>query len=115
MSGLLLVGAGPGLGRSIARRFARDGMPVALLARSKATLASVAADLADLGVPVSTYQADAGRTDELEAALRATIGDNGVPDVAVYNAGLIQADGPGDLTAEEQLHAWSVNVLGACR
>ncbi|HEX4223610.1 MAG TPA: hypothetical protein VHZ97_14680 [Pseudonocardiaceae bacterium] len=34
MSGLVLIGAGPGLGRSITRRFAREGLSVTLIARS---------------------------------------------------------------------------------
>jgi short-subunit dehydrogenase len=37
MPGALIIGAGPGIGRSVARRFAREAMPVALIARNKAT------------------------------------------------------------------------------
>jgi NAD(P)-dependent dehydrogenase (short-subunit alcohol dehydrogenase family) len=40
---LLLVGAGPGLGAAIARRFARDGYRVTLVTRSPATTAPFAA------------------------------------------------------------------------
>ena len=41
------------------------------------------------------------------------IGEHGVPEVVVYNAGLIQADAVGDLTAQQLLDAWAVNVVGA--
>jgi NAD(P)-dependent dehydrogenase (short-subunit alcohol dehydrogenase family) len=37
----------------------------------------------------------------------------GVPEVLVYNAGLVQSDPFGDLTARGQLDAYAVNVVGA--
>ena len=37
---LLLVGTGPGLGAAIARRFAREGYRLTLVARSEATIAA---------------------------------------------------------------------------
>jgi NADP-dependent 3-hydroxy acid dehydrogenase YdfG len=113
MAGLILVGAGPGLGRSVARRFAFEGMPITLVARRDETLAAVAADLASSGVAVYRHRADVAVTKQLQGALRASVNEHGVPDAVVYNAGLIRADGPGDLSADEQLHAWSINVLGA--
>jgi len=113
MSGLILIGAGPGIGRSVARRFAKESVPVALVARTEATLSSVALDLATFGVPVSLHQADAASTEDLKRVAREAITEHGVPDAVVYNAGVIQADAPGDLTAEQQAEAWSVNVLGA--
>jgi NAD(P)-dependent dehydrogenase (short-subunit alcohol dehydrogenase family) len=113
VSGLLIVGVGPGLGRSVAVRFAREGLPVSLVARREETLAAVAADVTPLGVPVSRHRADAGRTEDVQEAVAASIAEHGVPDVVVYNAGRIQADAPGDLTAQQQTEAWSVNVLGA--
>ena len=112
MTGLIVVGAGPGLGRSVAHRFAAEGLRVSLIARRKRTLDSVRAAVESACVPVSTYLADAGNTDQLVPAIHAAVSDNGVPDVVVYNAGLVQVDGPGDLTAAEQVHAWRVNVLG---
>ena len=37
----------------------------------------------------------------------------GVPRVLVYNAALIRADAPGELTARQHLDAYAVNVVGA--
>lgn len=113
VAGLIVIGAGPGIGLSVARRFAGIGMSVSAVARRRETLATVSGALAPLGVAVSGYVADAGQTDELQGALRAAINEHDVPEVVVYNAGLIQADAPGDLSPAEQTLAWSVNVLGA--
>jgi NAD(P)-dependent dehydrogenase (short-subunit alcohol dehydrogenase family) len=68
MAGAVVIGAGPGLGRSIARRFAREGMPVALLARRQETVDATAATL---GGPVLPLRADAADESSLLAALDA--------------------------------------------
>lgn len=73
----------------------------------------MAADLRPLGVPVTTQRADAGRPDELQAAIAKVIDERDLPGVVVYNAGLIQADAPGDLMPDQQTQAWTINVLGA--
>jgi NAD(P)-dependent dehydrogenase (short-subunit alcohol dehydrogenase family) len=44
MAGAVVIGAGPGIGRSVARRFAREGLPITLIARTEATLATVTVD-----------------------------------------------------------------------
>lgn len=109
---MIVVGAGPGLGASVARRFAREGLGVSLVARRTSTLAAVQSTLADYDVPVDTYRADAGRADHLERALSAAVEDHGTPEVVVYNAGMIRADHPGDLTVDELAGTWAVNVAG---
>jgi NAD(P)-dependent dehydrogenase (short-subunit alcohol dehydrogenase family) len=35
MPGAVIIGAGPGIGRSVALRFARESMPVALIAAER--------------------------------------------------------------------------------
>ncbi len=52
MSGALVIGVGPGIGTSVARAFAREGLPVGLLARSETSVETTRQALADLGVPV---------------------------------------------------------------
>jgi NAD(P)-dependent dehydrogenase (short-subunit alcohol dehydrogenase family) len=42
---LLVAGAGPGLGKAVAKRFAREGYAVALAARNRERLAALAADI----------------------------------------------------------------------
>jgi NAD(P)-dependent dehydrogenase (short-subunit alcohol dehydrogenase family) len=111
-AGLIVVGVGPGLGASVARRFAREGLGVSLVARSVTTLAAVETSLAPYHVPVASYPADAGSPDQLEQALAAAVEDHGVPDVVVYNAAVIRPDEPGDLSPAELAETWSVNVAG---
>ena len=106
-----MVGVGPGVGLAVARRFVREGMSAGLIARSDATVKSAAAEFGSADVlPVT-----ADVTDErvLRAALDRIVDAYGVPDAVVYNAAMIRSDRIGDLTAQQQLDAFAVNVVGA--
>ena len=62
---LLLVGAGPGLGMAVARRFADGGYRVTLVARSTDGLRDLADSLADTGAQIDTIAADASDPEAL--------------------------------------------------
>ncbi|MDP9869634.1 MULTISPECIES: SDR family NAD(P)-dependent oxidoreductase [Streptosporangium] len=113
MSGAVVIGAGPGIGQAVARRFAREGFPIALIARSDRTLEAAAKAVAPSGVPVVTLTADSTDETALRDALDAASGELGPPDAVVYNAAIIQADAPGELSVRAHLDAWAVNVVGA--
>jgi len=113
MPGAVVIGAGPGIGRSVARRFAREGLPVALVARRRAGLDAVAEEVGQLGVPVVALTADTADEDALRTALDTAAAQLGEPDVLVYNAAIIQPDAPGELSVQAHQQAWAVNVVGA--
>ncbi len=108
-----MIGAGPGIGQAVARRFAREGLPVALIARSKEPLDTFAETLRSAGVEVVTLAADSTDEEALRDALDVSAAELGPPDVVVYNAALIQPDLPGELSTRGHLDAWAVNVVGA--
>jgi NAD(P)-dependent dehydrogenase (short-subunit alcohol dehydrogenase family) len=113
MPGAIVIGAGPGIGTSVAVRFAREGLAVTVLARSQLTVDAALGALDD--APVQTLGLTVDVTDEarLRAALDQAVDRFGVPEVLVYNAALIQSDALGELTARQHLDAWAVNVVGA--
>jgi NAD(P)-dependent dehydrogenase (short-subunit alcohol dehydrogenase family) len=113
MSGAIVIGAGPGIGTSVARRFAREGMPVTVVARSRATVDAALAVLAAAPAGALGLTADVIDEPALRAALDEAVARFGVPEALVYNAGLIRRDRVGDLAAARQLEAWAVNVVGA--
>ena len=61
MTVAVVVGAGPGLGRAIARRFGAAGFEIALVGRTPQTLEAVAAELIGnvLGRSVESLRTDA--------------------------------------------------------
>lgn len=110
MGAVVVIGAGPGIGRAVARRFAATGRPVGVAARSRTTVDGV---LADLDTPKAGVLADVAD----EAGLRGALGDLvdrlGVPEVVVYNAGVIRTDRVTDLDARTVADTYAVNVGGA--
>ncbi|GAA4628912.1 SDR family NAD(P)-dependent oxidoreductase [Actinoallomurus vinaceus] len=113
MPSAVIIGAGPGIGRAVARRFAREGLPVALIARSEATLEASADAVAASGVRSVSLTADATDETALRQALDEAAAELGPPEVVVYNAAIIRADRPGELSVRGHLDAWAVNVVGA--
>ncbi|MFF0728514.1 SDR family NAD(P)-dependent oxidoreductase [Streptomyces sp. NPDC004134] len=119
MAGAVVIGAGPGIGAAVARRFAREGLPVALVARSERTLAPIAAAVAAAGAGVApgsgVLPLAADVTDEaaLRSALDTATARFGVPGAVVYNAALVRAEALGELSQSALLDAWAVNVGGA--
>jgi NADP-dependent 3-hydroxy acid dehydrogenase YdfG len=113
MAGAVVLGAGAGIGRAVAARFSRGGMPVTAVARGRATLDAVTDAIGPDAAELLAITADVADEDSLRAALDEAVARFGVPDVVVYNAALVRADAPGELGTAGQLEAWSVNVLGA--
>jgi NAD(P)-dependent dehydrogenase (short-subunit alcohol dehydrogenase family) len=108
---MIVVGAGPGIGASVARRFSRAGFAVGLIARSRATVDATSADLS--GGTAVGLTADVTDEPALRAALDQLVGQIGVPSTLVYNAALVRRDQVGELTAQQQLDTYAVNVVGA--
>jgi NAD(P)-dependent dehydrogenase (short-subunit alcohol dehydrogenase family) len=77
----LIVGAGSGLSASLARLFGRNGMNVALAARSTEKLGALAAETG-----AATFACDASQRADVEKLFVAMESKLGAPDVVVYNA-----------------------------
>lgn len=84
----IVAGVGPGLGLALARRFARGGYAVALLARRAAALDGFCATIAADGGLARGFAVDLGDSAALQATLAAVTQQMGVPAVAIYNASL---------------------------
>ena len=84
---IAITGAGDGLGRALARRFARDGQRIVLINR---TLSKAEAVAAELGEPHFAVQADVGDPDSVRAAF-ATIAERAPKlDVLINNAAIFE-------------------------
>src|SRR5438067_737311 len=83
----IVVGVGPGLGAALARRFARGGHPVALVARSRDFIDPLAAEIEAAGVRALALTADIGDAGQVARAFEAVRTKLGAPAVLLYNAG----------------------------
>jgi len=91
-SSIVVFGAGPGLGRAVARRYARAGYTVVLVARRQAPLEELAADLASTGATAHVFTADlsdTGAVPRLAGQIRGAVGDPGALYYGVSAGGFI--------------------------
>lgn len=110
---LLLVGAGPGLGIAIARRFAAEGYRITLIARNTDGLNKLVDSLADTGAKVDTIAADASDADALGARIADLYSGQDAPGVIVYNAVMGAPDQLLSSSVEHLQTAYTVDVIGA--
>ena len=85
---VLVTGAGRGIGRSIALRFAEEGARVALVARTPAELERTAEQVAALGARALVIPGDITAAGDAERAVERAESEIGPIDVMVNNAGM---------------------------
>ncbi|OBY29314.1 hypothetical protein ACT18_23730 [Mycolicibacter kumamotonensis] len=81
----MVVGAGPGLGYSVAERFGREGFRVALVSRGAMHLDALVTRLADRGIEAAGFTADVADRESLRAAITAAKASFGTVDVLEYS------------------------------
>ncbi len=108
----MVVGAGPGVSGSVARRFARGGHDVALLGRDAAALQAVAEDVTGLGGTAHHARADLTDTGAATAAVRGLAERFGRVDVLHFNPSAFREKDPLELTVAELLEDVALGVGG---
>lgn len=94
---IVVLGAGPGLGLSLAHRFGAEGYAVALVSRSSVRHADYLRSLDDAGVDAAAFTADATDPAALRAAIDAVRARFGRIDVGYYGPAAV-ARLSGDIT-----------------
>jgi len=109
----IVTGAGRGIGRAIATRFAQEGSTVALVARTQAEIQRVAAELTSAGHRAAAIRADVSLEPDCQAILHETRRQFGQIDILVNNAGVL---GPTKSVDEISPNEWdeviAVNLRG---
>ncbi|WP_104139008.1 SDR family NAD(P)-dependent oxidoreductase [Arthrobacter sp. ZGTC131] len=82
---IAIIGAGPGLGLSSARRFGAERFNVALLSRNQENVDALAAELADAGITARGYTADVRDPESLSAALARAADELGPVEILQYS------------------------------
>jgi NAD(P)-dependent dehydrogenase (short-subunit alcohol dehydrogenase family) len=112
---IAIVGAGPGLGLSIARRFGTEGFQVALIARNRDHLDDLTAQLVDQGIDAAGFTGDVTQPDSLAKALTAAAERFGPIDVLEYSpADRAGVNGPAtDATSDDLQRQIDYHLHGA--
>ncbi|KAL2421226.1 hypothetical protein ABEF95_006734 [Exophiala dermatitidis] len=114
---LAVVGAGPGIGEAVARRFAAEGFTVALLARTEDKLQKMVSDIDDDHGPSTAhyYLTDLREETSVISSFNRIREELGPVRVMVYNAGARRVNGRSvlDTTSEEFESFTKINLFGA--
>ncbi|MBA3471884.1 MAG: SDR family NAD(P)-dependent oxidoreductase [Rubrobacter sp.] len=108
-----VLGVGPGLGAAVARRFAREGFAVGLMARGEESLAAAREEVEDSGGTALAITADATDAASVASAFDQVLEELGKPQVFVYNAGAFQMGGILELSPEQFDDCFRANCSGA--
>ncbi|MDY7233251.1 SDR family NAD(P)-dependent oxidoreductase [Hyalangium rubrum] len=110
----IVVGAGPGLGLAVAKRFGKEGYPVALLGRRVEPLEEHVKDLREAGIHARAFSADASDPGSLIHGMEKAETALGAPEVLIYNAAALRKTGSIiEERFEELVGDFKVNVAGA--
>ena len=108
----VVTGAGSGIGRAMAHRFAVAGMKVALADIEQGPFDGVAAELGGDGDRVLGVRADVASMDEMNRLRDAVLGRFGRADVVCLNAGVAPVGGLVDTPLEVWSWVLDVNLRG---
>ena len=106
---IVITGAGDGLGRALARRFAADGETVVLLGR---TLSKVQAVAQELGNRASAVQCDVASPDSVRAAFAAIAKQHPKIDVLINNAAVYEPFLIAEASDDQIVKIIATNVTG---
>lgn len=104
----VVVGVGPGNGTAMARRFAKEGYALALLARHTEYTKTLARDLPN----ARAYECDVADENSVSNAFAAIKKEQGEIDVLIYNAGSGTWGNVEEISPKMFEAAWRVNAMG---
>jgi short-subunit dehydrogenase len=110
---VVITGASAGIGRALARRFARDGAHIALIARGNTGLEATAAEVTELGGTPMTISLDVADPQAVENAATRIEQQLGPIDIWINNASTIVYGRVTDMSPEEVQRVSDVTYHGA--
>jgi NAD(P)-dependent dehydrogenase (short-subunit alcohol dehydrogenase family) len=108
----IITGVGPGLSAALARRFAREGFRIGLVARSPAVIEALAGEISATGTSALGVIADLSRPGEAAAAINRIRVELGQVGVLIHNASSGLGEGLLATTPAAFEQAWRVAALG---
>ena len=107
-----VTGAGSGIGRGIAERFAREGAAVAIADISEAGLAGTIKQMKKLKAKCFPVRLDVSKPADIKQAVAKVVAEFGRIDVLVNAAGVVQSKGLLEVTEEDWDRIIDVNQKG---
>jgi 3-oxoacyl-[acyl-carrier protein] reductase len=109
---VVVTGASKGIGKGIARVFARHGAKVLVVGRDLGSAEAAASELTDMGFIASGFSADVTRLADMEAMASAAVERHGGLDVLCANAGMFPQVKIEDMSPETWDEVQACNLKG---
>jgi NAD(P)-dependent dehydrogenase (short-subunit alcohol dehydrogenase family) len=113
MKVIAITGGGQGIGRGVAYRFAEAGYAVSICDADAAAGREALAAMKKMGATALFAQVDVGKSADVTRWMAQTVGELGVPDVLVNNAGIMIRKDVLKLTPREFARVIATNLGGA--
>lgn len=113
MQNILIIGAGPGVSFGVARRFAKEGFRILLVARNQEKLDASVQVLKGLGFEAHAQSADVSDFNALAGVIGQFQTQYGFIDVLLYNAAALRKTPPSSTDPEIMVQDFRVNVAAA--
>ena len=108
----IITGGGTGIGKGIARAFAKEGANLVIASRSRDKLEATAAELGQSGATVTVLPTDVTNEQEVVDLFQNTVQEFGRVDILVNNSGVFDGGPLEELTLETWQTVLDVNLTG---
>jgi len=108
----VVTGAGSGIGRGVAKRFAEEGAKLVLADVNDDGLKQTAEIVAELGGECETVIADVTKKSDVKGLVDKAVATYGTLDIMVNNAGILSWSPVQDMPEEEWDRVLGVNLKG---
>eukprot|EP01129_Flabellula_baltica_P003118 TRINITY_DN12962_c0_g1_i1.p1 TRINITY_DN12962_c0_g1~~TRINITY_DN12962_c0_g1_i1.p1 ORF type:complete len:249 (+),score=44.83 TRINITY_DN12962_c0_g1_i1:31-747(+) len=109
---IVVLGVGPGIGGSVAKRFSSEGYTTVLISRQEENTIPVRSHIESQGGIVYAYHTDISVPENITSLFETIRSDVGNPDVLVYNVARFVRGGILELSAEDFVQSWQAGCLG---
>lgn len=112
---IIIVGAGPGISMSVAKKFGKEGYTVSLISRSANKLVNYSQELNNLGIRNSVFEADSNNYKMMEHQINLAVLKQGAPKMVLYNAFKASMSTALEYNVDDFHKDFDINVMGALR
>lgn len=109
---VIVTGAGNGIGRIVARRYAEHGASVVIVDKDEEQAVQTARQITEAGGTALVHAADMRNADEITHMIHRTVEQFGRIDILINNAGISVWKSPYELTPEEWDSVLGTNLRG---
>ena len=108
----IITGGGTGIGKGIARAFAKEGATLVLAARQLDRLNDSAEEMRGYGSPTNVIQTDVTSEEQVKRLFETTMTDYGKLDILVNNSGVFDGGPLEEISLETWMKVMNVNLTG---